>query len=252
MTVARRTLAAGALTAIALAAGCSSSTATVPTPAPVSSAPATGQTGSVSAPGAPTTASSGATTAAAPAPGATVDPAAFTKQIADASKNVKTASFSSQVESASGGMTSTGVADISDPNKVKTQSELTAGGQKAQIITIGTTQYTKQAGAAKWTKGTTPTGAANPADSIRNNVTYSSVTYVGPDTVDGVSVRKYNVTVDAGGQSIPSEIYLDSKSLLRKSVTTWTTGNATSKITATFSKYDEPVTITEPAASEVQ
>ncbi len=226
-------IAAGALALVLAAAGCSSITSS------------TGDTSASSA--AP---SSAAAKRSRPAPGSTVDAAEFSATLKKTMESITSAKTTIETETNGATTTMTGVADLKDKAKPMTQTTTESSTGKAEMITVGTTVYTKAPNDTKWKKTTPTTDLSSLTASLA--LTFSSVTYVGTDTIDGEEVDQYDVEVTLGEMKVPSTLYLDQQGRTRRIVTNVETGVLKGKNVTTMSNYNEPVSIKEPPASEVE
>ncbi|MDO5286602.1 MAG: hypothetical protein Q4G45_07245 [Actinomycetia bacterium] len=166
-------------------------------------------------------------------------------------ESITTAKMTIETETNGATTTLTGVADLKDKAKPMTQSTTESSMGKAEMITVGTTVYTKAPNATKWKKTTTPTTDLSSL-TAGLALTFSSVTYVGTDTIDGEEVDQYDAEVTLGEMKVPSKLYLDQQGRTRRIVTNVETGGIKGKNVTTISNYDEPVSIKEPPASEVE
>ncbi len=121
--------------------------------------------------------------------------------------------------------------------------------------------------AAMWTS-LKPTLETSPVDTYSNFIqATSSVTLIGPETVDGVKTNHYNVVVDpsklpagsqekaqleaAGLESIPTEMWIDESGRPVKLVQKLDVQGQAFSTTMNFSGYGTAVDISAPAASEI-
>lgn len=121
--------------------------------------------------------------------------------------------------------------------------------------------------AAMWT-GLKPTLETSPVDTYSNFIkATSSLTYVGPETLDGVKTNHYIVDVDpgklpagsqekaqleaAGLTSIPTEMWIDESGRPVKLTQKMAVQGQALSTSMTFSKYGSPVDIKAPSAAEI-
>ena len=207
-----------------------------------------------SGPGAKTGLSAGASSAGASSPaakisrraGESVDAAEFSKEIQASQEKITSATIKIITETKGVTTKQTGATDISDKSRPKAKMDLEIAGKKQQIIIIGSTMYAKKEGDAKWTKTTTKDDFNS--SGLLSKITFSKVTYVGPETMDGEQLQHYATEMSIAGITAPSDIWVDSQSRIRQSSLTMSGTKTTNKI----SNFNKPVTITEPPASEVQ
>ena len=199
---------------------------------------------------------------AAPKPGGSVDVGTFVDQVSAASKEIKTYSMTMTMKTTMAGndvtTTAKGIADVSDPAKKKMDMEMSVGGLKMHIIQIGDTMYTSMAG-GKWAKqkSTSGTSAQTTADMFgQTKDAFKDVTYVGPETVNKVSMKHYKATIDGDklgsslGESgnlgtIKYDLWLDAKNYTRKIAMSFKGDNPTS-MTMTMDDINKKVTIKAP------
>ncbi|MBW3085801.1 hypothetical protein KEM60_02012 [Austwickia sp. TVS 96-490-7B] len=192
-----------------------------------------------------------------------------------AAQSNKTYAFTVQVGQAGALYQATGVADNRDSNDRKRQMTVTrADGKIVQLIIVGGHSYEK-AGAGNdgtWNKGQVSgqleqllSGSADRIAQDKDVV--RSITYAGDEQIDGVTTRRFVLnlmaptssatpTVSAQASSAPAastsatgdtthqlQYWLDEQNRPRKAVS-FIDGQ---QVTATYSKWDEGVTITAPA-----
>lgn len=121
--------------------------------------------------------------------------------------------------------------------------------------------------AAMWTS-MKPSLESSPVDTFSNFVqASSSVTLVGPETVDGVKASHYSVIIDpsklsagstekaqlesAGLSTIPTEMWIDEVGRPVKLVQKMEIQGQSLSSTMTFSNYGSPVNIKAPSANEI-
>jgi hypothetical protein len=85
---------------------------------------------------------------------------------------------------------------------------------------------------------------------------------VGPETLDGVETTHYRATVDTAKVAKllkkaqftatyePVDVWVDGKGLVRRMHLSYSVNGTTTDLTASFSKYGEPVSVTAPAAAD--
>lgn len=207
-----------------------------------------------SGPGAKTGQSAGASSAGASSPaakisrraGESVDVAEFSKEIKASQEKITITT--SEIITETNGVTTkqTKVTDTRDKSRPKAKIDSEVAGKKQQIIIIGSTVYAKKEGDAKWTK-TTDNDDFNNSE-LLSKITFSKVTYVGLETMDGEQLQHYATEMSMFGITGPADVWLDSQSRVRRS----SSALSGTKITIKMSNFNKPVTITEPPASEVQ
>lgn len=200
--------------------------------------------------------------------------ASLTERVVHTAATVQTGSFALVVATnmASGNITMRyrGSYDVSDSTAPLCRLDGTQNGQMLTVIVAGDDMYTK-VGTAKYGKssvsasvGRLGLAAIRPDLPTLVGIVGSSVrgmTYVGPDTVSGLPVQHWRALVDASAFA-PSasgttnvELWVDSTYLVHQisySLTSTGIAAATSVATVTYSDFNQPVDITEPAASEVR
>lgn len=236
-------------------------------------------------------AASQATSATVAAVEAPKDAASLAKAVQDATSQMTTVSFTSEVAVAGQVISGSGQQKMSggkldSANITQSMGEL---GQLEMILIDGkvyiklptTMKMTTNeqpwlevsegssnpAIAAMWTS-LKPTLESSPVDTYSNFIqATSSVTLVGPDTVDGVKTNHYNVVIDpsklspkskekaqleaAGLTSIPTEMWIDESGRPVKLTQKLEVQGQTLSTTIAFSNYGSPVTVTAPPAGEI-
>jgi hypothetical protein len=88
------------------------------------------------------------------------------------------------------------------------------------------------------------------------------VAKIGPEAIDGVATTHYRATIDQAklrkilkkaqftGTYEPVDVWIDDQGLVRRMHLAYTAKGATTDMTASFSKYGEPVNVTVPAAAD--
>ncbi|MEN0072169.1 MAG: hypothetical protein AAGC63_14415 [Propionicimonas sp.] len=238
---------AGAL----LLAGCGAPTVPAPTESPTAAASPT-----ESAP--PSTAGTDAS----------ID--AFVDLVAGAEMTTYTMDMvmSSEVEGTPMEVTSSGEFDTTDPAQPSSHLTMTVGGMELEMITVAGDYFLKMALTGdQWMKmdaatAQEMTGAAGPdltnwAEQSRDSI--ESIELVGDDTLDGVAVQHYRLTmkpealadlgVDESGETgavVGYDVWVDADGFTRRFDAVVTGGSMPMELSATLGDFNEPVDITAP------
>lgn len=265
----RRALAASiVLPAVLLASACGSSTA--PTTAPSASQSTSAAGSGVS----PTDGATSASTSASTSGGTYTDKASLIAALEKSTLNAKTVHMTMDVAGGGQSLSFEGDTRI-DPSDPATKLAMKVSGMDLQIIVVDKVVYLKgipgQASPDKWAlydenstigkQFTASAGQADPTqmyDQFEKAVT--DVLYVGPETVAGEPMQKYDLTIDttkmptmaaAAAGAVPNRltytIWLDASDRMRQVVFEVQGVQAT----MTMSKYGEPLDITAPPAAQV-
>lgn len=210
--------------------------------------------------------------------GGTVEPAAFLDAIAAAQEDAESYATSYTMSLGMGGTPMTikgdGVVDQSDPAEPKVRMQLDFGGQAITMIVVGDAVYMQQSPGGKYTKMTAEQLEQTTGQDLSEMIdpqaqleqsrdAITSVTYVGEEAVGGENARKFRVVMEptqemqtqAAGQQVPSEIpydyWLNEDDRPVRMTMNMDLGQTTTSMDMTMSKYDEPVTVTEPDASQL-
>ncbi len=171
-----------------------------------------------------------------------------------------------------------GVIDQTDPANINMRMDMDMGGLAMKTLKVDGDMYV-QLGATgtKWMKVPKDQMAQYESTTDSADLTVGlekakgamkSIDLVGEEAVDGVATKHYRITVDAKGLSsitgsdasladedFAYDVWLDASSRLRKvamDVTARADGeDLPLKVAATMGRYDEPVSITAPAAKDV-
>lgn len=215
-----------------------------------------------------------------PSPPAIAAPAAtgqsasggLTERIVRTASTVQTGTFVLVVATsmASGNLTMRyqGSFNVTNPTTPLCRVDGTQNGQMLTVIVAGDALYTK-VGTAKYSKSSVsgsigklglasmrpdlPTLVGLVGSSVRG------LTYVGPDTVSGIDVQHWRALVDASvfapgatGTTFV-DFWVDASDLVHQiSYSLTSAGLATSVATVTYADFNQPVDVSEPAASEVR
>ncbi len=211
---------------------------------------------------------------AAPAVGASLDVADFESRVVDAAQSVPTGTFFLVIKTGlvSGDLTLkyNGAYDVTDVATPRCRLDGTQNGQPLTLIMVGDKLYTK-AGTGKYglssvsssvarlglatVRPDLPTLVALIGSSVR------SLTYVGPDVIDGLAVRHWRALVDSSvfapraTGTTTVELWLDSSDLLRQvsySLVSGGVASTTTTVTVTYGDFNSTVDIAEPDPSEVR
>lgn len=200
--------------------------------------------------------------------GTVIDPADFIKNVVDNMRSKKTAHMVINI-----GSSMTADADVQYGAKTAMKMTMTTGGQTMKAVLLGSTIYIQSPPSKKYIKidKSTPGSAAilssfsdlSPAASVNAlRGAIKKVIKVGPATIGGEQLTRYELTVDTkaitkqlgqavAGADLPKEVtytmYLDSSNLLRK-VDMDVSGQ---KVTMTVTDWGKPFDVTAPPASQV-
>lgn len=202
----------------------------------------------------------------APAPGSTVSPDAFAKQIGEGM--AKTTTYRTDITNsttiAGNALDGTSVLlmDRTDTSNVKMKQTTTMSGQTTDTIIIGQDVWSKL-GDDKYTHSTLADleaqGGTNQFPTV-DTVTYyqqllsgvTSITFVGPETLGGVSVSRYDLAEPADSKSIrPNTIYVDSQDRVAGTIIDRSDASTTMHIETKASGWGDPVDIQAPPADQV-
>lgn len=208
------------------------------------------------------------------ATGGSLDVSSFQDRVGAAAAQVPTGSLTLQITTQlpTGPLTLKydGAYDVRDQSAPRCRLDGAQNGQPLTMIVIGDDLYTR-AGLGKYSKSSVsdavaklglatvrpdlPTLVALVSSSLR------SLTYIGPDTVDGLAVGHWQATVNssafaptATGTTVV-DLWIDSDDLVRQIGYSLTSGglvSATSTVTVTYSGFNSGVSITPPDASEIR
>lgn len=232
-----------------------------------------------------------AATTAAPAVEAPKDAAGLAKTVQNATKEITTLSFTSEISAAGQVISGSGQQKMSN-GKLEAAKISQSMGEMGQIdiVIVDGKVYVKLPAAmgvttaeqpwvevneassnptiaAMWTS-LKPSLETSPVDTYSNFIqATSSVTFIGPETVDGVETNHYNVVVDpsklpvgsqekaqleaAGLESIPTEMWIDESGRPVKLVQKLDIQGQAFSTTMNFSDYGTAVDISAPAAGEI-
>ena len=200
------------------------------------------------------------------AAGSTVKPAEFAQMLGDAIAEGRTARLRMEMtgENAS---TSTGVADFAakSPAIRLSTSVKAMGGQKSEVVMVDGVIYMQMGtgSGGKYAKmdladlgaGADLTQFDPQAAFEQLGKTFSEVTYVGEEKVDGEQLRHYRAVVDAGKAKKAAswrvqdyDAWFDAQGFLRKIVLDLGDGNVS---TMTYSDWGRKVDIDKPPADQV-
>ncbi len=175
-----------------------------------------------------------------------------------------------QTSMASGSLTMRyeGSFNVADPTLPLCRVDGSQNGQMLTVIVAGDSVYTK-VGTAKYSKssfsasvGRLGLAAMRPDLPTLVGLVGSSMrglTYVGQETVSGVAVQHWRALVEASAFAPDAtgttfvEVWVDASDLVHQIAYSLTSaGLATSVATVTYADFNQPVDISEPAASEVR
>ena len=210
----------------------------------------------------------------AAATGAPLDVAGFESRVVAAAQSVPTGTFVLVIKTGMIGGDLTlkynGAYDVTDSTTPRCRLDGTQNGQPLTVIVVGDKLYTK-AGTGKYGLSSVSASVAKLGlVTVRPDLptlvelvgsSVRSLTDVGPDVVNGLTVEHWRAMVDASvfapdaAGITPVDVWLDSTDLLRQvsySLTSGGIASTTTSVTVTYGDFDSAVTIDEPAPSEVR
>ena len=209
--------------------------------------------------------------------GSTIAPSDFVDTIKQSMENSTTAHLEMNMSVGGQSIKATGEVDYSGGGTPKMQMSMTdptGSGQDLEMRLIGTTMYMKMAAMGdKFVKLdlNDPNSPLGQMSSLTDNMdprkamdsfapALKKVTYVGEETVDGAKLKHYKLVMDPSkitslkdvGTQLPKvikyDMWLDDQSRMSKMVMNL---GSTMDVSVRYFDWDKPVTITEPAPSEV-
>jgi len=210
----------------------------------------------------------------APATGAPLDVAGFQGRVEDAAQTVPTGTFVLVIKTGmiTGDLTLkyNGAYDVTDSRTPRCRLDGTQNGQQLTMIVVGDKLYTK-AGTGKYGLSSVSASVARLGlATVRPDLptlvgligsSVRSLTYVGPDVINGLAVQHWRALVDSSVFA-PSatgtttvQLWLDSSNLLRQvsySLVSGGIASTTTSVTVTYGDFNSAVDIAEPDASEVR
>jgi hypothetical protein len=210
----------------------------------------------------------------APASAAALDVGGFKNRVVGAAQTVRTGTFVLVIKTGMIGGDLTlkynGAYDVTDSTTPRCRLDGTQNGQPLTVIVVGDKLYTK-AGTGKYGLSSVSASVAKLGlVTVRPDLptlvelvgsSVRSLTDVGPDVVNGLTVEHWRAMVDASvfapdaAGITPVDVWLDSTDLLRQvsySLTSGGIASTTTSVTVTYGDFDSAVTIDEPAPSEVR
>jgi len=209
--------------------------------------------------------------------GSTLSVGDLANKIGPAMKATKTYTTQMTTEAAVSGTSPTGtidmVVDQSDPSNLKAKASMESTGFKVDLILIGKTTYLKITGDTQWTKttddelGTSGLDTAEYTDPVgyytKVFANIESITYQGAEKIGDQDTSHYTIKSKATSASpaptagstedgLPSDIWIDSKGRMVKTVTAIDSTTAKGTTTSVSKDWDQPVTITAPDPSQVK
>lgn len=253
-------LPAAAVAAVLLLVGCSSA---APTTAPVGT---TTTTGAVAAPTTTTTTTSGA------AAGQAVDKAAFIRDLGVGNAAVKTMTTTTEASIKMGETTNKTemVMQIDQSVKDRLRAKLTMdiGIGEMAVVMDGDDYYMQMDGTWYKTSKAQMEKAGQPIPDTEDQAgtlarlegKIQKVVYVGPDTVDGVATKHYQLTLDGSAfgdlgtgataapttDTLPYDLWVDGNNVMRKFVIALKDDDSDITMTGVITKINEPVSIEIP------
>jgi len=210
----------------------------------------------------------------APATGAPLDVAGFENRVVDAAQSVPTGTFVLVIKTGmiAGDLTLkyNGAYDLTDVATPRCRLDGTQNGQPLTLVMVGDKLYTK-AGTGKYGLSSVSASVARLGlATVRPDLptlvgligsSVRSLTYVGPDVINGLAVQHWRALVDSSVFA-PSatgtttvELWLDSSDLLRQisySLVSGGIASTTTSVTVTYGDFNSTVDIAEPDPSEVR
>jgi len=210
----------------------------------------------------------------APATGASLDVAGFESRVVDAAESVPTGTFVLVIKTGmvTGDLTLkyNGEYDLTDVATPRCRLDGTQNGQPLTLVMVGDKLYTK-AGTGKYGLSSVSASVARLGlATVRPDLptlvgligsSVRSLTYVGPDVINGLAVQHWRALVDSSVFA-PSatgtttvELWLDSSDLLRQisySLVSGGIASTTTTVTVTYGDFNSAVDIAEPDPSEVR
>lgn len=210
----------------------------------------------------------------APSSAAALDMSGFRSRVTAAAQTVPAGTFVLVIKTGMIGGDLTlkynGAYDVADPTTPRCRLDGTQNGQPLTIILIGDKLYTK-AGIGKYALSSASDSVARlglaavrPDLPTLVNLVGSSVrslTHVGSDTVNGLSVEHWRALVDSSvfvpglAGITPVDMWLDSTDLLRQvsySLDSGGVASTTTTVTITYGDFNSAVAIDEPDPSVVR